>query len=235
MHVRGARLLAVTLVGLGIVAYSAWSLEFFLPTGLSPLHVPVRELMRPGRPYGDLFRITEVVSGAAFLLSGPPLVRLAPVQWTARLSAAAVSTYGVLLLVDAAYPVNAGVELALNLSFVVGSGSLVLWWPPRWRSVAVYALATVLLTWLCLLVLSELGPGHFAGVVSRLQALSRAVILAIGAAYLFRDPGSRRRLPAARRAGGAPKLSVPDETLFPGSPIEGNGVRHGRQREADRG
>jgi hypothetical protein len=231
VNVRGARLLAVTLVGLGIVAYSAWLLEFFLPTGLSPLHTPVRELMRAGRPYRDVFRIAGVVSGSAFLLAGPPLVRLAPVHWTARLTAAAVSVFGVLLLVDAAYPVNGVVELLLNVSFVAGSGSLVLWWPPGWRSIAFYALVTVLVTWLCLFVLSELGPGHFAGVVSRLQALSRAVILAIGTAYLFRDPGLHRRITLRK----PPELSVPDETIFPGSPTEGNGVRHGRQRQADRG
>lgn len=234
MDVRGARLLAVTLVGLGIVAYSAWLLAFVLPTGLSPLQVPVRELMRAGNPHRDFFRVAEVVSGAAFLLAGPPLVRLAPVHWTARLSAAAVSVFGVLLLFDAGYPVNAGIELLLNLSFVVGTGSLVLWWPPGWRSIALYALVTVLLTWLCLFVLSQLGPGHFAGLVSRLQALSRAVILAIGAAYLFRDPASGHR-PAQARIRKATKLSVPDATMSRTSATEGSGVRHGRQRQADRG
>jgi hypothetical protein len=214
------------------VAYSVWLLEFFLPTGLSPLHTPVRELMRPGRPYQDLFRVAGIVSGAAFLLTGPILVRLAPLHWTARLSAAAVSAFGLLLLLDAAYPVNWGIELALNVSFVIGTGSLVLWWPPGWRSFALYALVIVVVTWLCLLVLSELGPDHFAGVVSRLQALSRAVILAVGTAYLFRDPGRRRLV---QPVSETPKLSVPDETIPSTSAAEGNEVRHGRERQADRG
>lgn len=228
MNVRGARLLAVTLVGLGIVAYSAWLLEFFLDTGISPLHTPVRELMRPGRPYQELFRVAGFVSGAGFLLAGPPLVRMAPLHWKARLSAGAVSAFGALLLFDAACPVNRGIELALNVSFVVGTGSLALWWPPGWRSFAVYSLVITVVTWLCLLVLTELGPDHFAGVVSRLQALTRVVVLVVGTAYLFRDPGVHRR-------NETPKPSVPEETISPTSRAEGNGVRHGRARQADRG
>jgi hypothetical protein len=234
VDVHGARLLAATLIGLGIVAYSAWLLEFVLPTGLSPLHVPVQELMRAGHPHRDFFRIAEVVSGAAFLLAGPPLMRLVPVHWPARLTVATLSAFGVLLLFDAGYPGNAGIELLANLSFVVGTGSLVLWWPPGWRSIALYALATALLTWLCLFMLSRLGPAHFAGLVSRLQALSRAAILAIGAAYLFRAPVPGRRQ-GHGRIRKPTKLSVPDATMSPTSPTERNGDRHGRQRQADRG
>jgi hypothetical protein len=183
----------MTLVGLGGLAYSAWLLEFLLPTGVSALHDPVTELLAEGTPYRDVFRAATALAGLAFVLAGPPLVRLAPVHWTARLSAGAVSAFGVLLLVHAAYPLNPGVELLMNLAFVFGAGSLVLWWPRGWRTVAIAGLTLVLVTWLVMLVLMSLGPGHFAGIVSRVQLLSRVVLLAIGASYLFR--GRLPRLP----------------------------------------
>lgn len=185
MQVRAARLLAVILVGLGVLAYSAWLLEFFLPTGVSALHDPVRELTDSGTPYRDVFRAATAVAGLAFVLAGPPLVRMAPVHWTARMSAGSVSLFGVLVMVDAAYPMSPGLDLLMNLAFVVGAGSLVLWWPEGWRTVAIAGLTLMLATWLAMLVLS-LGPGHFLGIVSRVQALGRAILLAIGASYLYR-------------------------------------------------
>ena len=176
----------MTLVGLGVLAYSAWLLEFFLPTGVSALHDPIRELTAEGTPYRDVFRAAAAVAGLAFVLAGPPLVRMAPVHWTARMSSGAVSLFGALVMVDAAYPMSPGVELLMNLAFVVGAGSLVLWWPEGWRTVAIAGLTAVLATWLAMLVLMLLGPGHFLGIVSRVQALARAILLAIGAAYLYR-------------------------------------------------
>ncbi|MDT7727218.1 MAG: hypothetical protein QOI21_3794 [Actinomycetota bacterium] len=171
--------------------YSAWLLEFLLPTRVSPVHDPVRELTEAGMPYRDLFRAAAGVSGLAFLLSGPPLVRLAPVHWTARLSAASVSLLGILLLVGVAYPGIAGIDLLINLAFVAGAGSLVLWWPQGWRQIAIAGLVMVLATWLAMLVLMLLGPGHFIGIVSRVQMLGRALLLAIGASYLFRGELAR--------------------------------------------
>jgi hypothetical protein len=191
VQVRAARLLAVTLVGVGVLGYSAWLVEFFLPTGVSQVHQQVRELSGEGTPYRDVFRIGAVVSGLAFLLAGPTLVRLAPVHWTARLSSAAVSVFGMLVLMGVAYPRSAGIELLVNVVFVLGAGSLVLWWPRGWRSVAVAGLALALLTWLAMLVLTSMGPDHFIGVVSRVQVLGRAVLLSIGASYLFRGPAPR--------------------------------------------
>lgn len=193
MQVRAARLLAVSLVGLGVLAYSAWLLEFFLPTGVSALHDPVRELTAEGTPYRDVFRAATALAGLAFVLSGPPLMRMAPVHWTARLSAGSVSMFGVLVLIDAAYPMNPGLELLMNLAFVFGAGSLVLWWPQGWRTIAVAGLMLVVVTWLVMLVLMSLGPGHFLGIVSRIQVLGRAVLLVLGVAYLYRGHLPRPR------------------------------------------
>ena len=45
------------------MAYSAWVLEFLLPTSLSPMRAPVHELIEAGNPYQDVFRVAAVVSG----------------------------------------------------------------------------------------------------------------------------------------------------------------------------
>ncbi|MFD9896250.1 hypothetical protein ACFWY9_43460 [Amycolatopsis sp. NPDC059027] len=179
---RAARLIALVLVGLGVVAYSAWPLEFLFATGVSPLHDPVGELLTRH----PVFRVAQIVSGSAFLLVGPPLVRLAPVHWTGRLTAGSVSVFGALVFADAAYPGNTAVSLLTNVTFVVGSCSLVLWWPRGWRESAIIGLALIVLTWLAVLVTGSLGPGHFAGVATRAQLVVRAAQMVLGAMYVFR-------------------------------------------------
>jgi hypothetical protein len=123
----------------------------------------------------------------AFLLAGPPLVRLAPAHWTAGLTSAAVSLCGLVLPVDAVHPMDAAIEPLTNRTFVLGTGSLVLWWPPGWRSMAIAGLVLALLTWPGMLVLPLLAPGQFAGLCSRTQVVARALVLVLGGAYLLRD------------------------------------------------
>jgi hypothetical protein len=207
VHVRTARLLAVTLVTLGVTAYSAWLLEFLLPTGLSPVQVPVRELTAVGRPYRQVFLIAQVIAGAALLLAGPPLVRLAPVHWPARLTASAVALFGIVLLADAAYPMNTSLSLLTDMSFLLGSASLVLWWPPGWRALAVVGLILVLLTWLGTVVLTALGPEHYVGLVSRAQLLVRAFLLGAGTAYLLRGSSPVRKSRTLHAAGRSSHLN----------------------------
>ncbi|QRP44957.1 hypothetical protein [Amycolatopsis sp. FDAARGOS 1241] len=181
---RTARLTAVVLVGLGVVVYSAWLLEFFVPTGVSPTEQPAEDLL----PASPLFRTTSGFSGLAFLLAGPPLMRLAPVHWTGRLTASSVSFFGAVLVADAFVPGTTAVGLLANLAFVAGSLSLVLWWPPGWREWAVAGFALVLLTWALVLAASLLGPGHLEGVFTRVQLVVRAAFLIVGIAYVVVMP-----------------------------------------------
>lgn len=187
---RAARLFAVTLISLGVLAYSSWLLEFVLPTGLSVIDAPVSRLMYQGHAFSGVFRVGLVVAGLAFLLSGPPLVRLAPVHWTARLTAASVAMLGPLILLEAAFPENDGLVLVLNLVFVIGPASLVLWWPPGWRAFAATGLAVIVLTWAGLVVLQSMNVDHFSGLLSRVQMLVRVALLAAGACYVIWAPGN---------------------------------------------
>jgi hypothetical protein len=173
----------------GLVAYSAWLLEFVVPTGLSPLDRPAEDLLGANL----VFRIARGVAGLAFVLSGPPLMRLAPVHWTGRLSAISVCLFGFLLLADAVQPGTAVVEVVTNLVFAVGALSLVLWWPPRWRRWAVGGLVLVLVTSALVLVAGSLGPGHLEGLFTRAQLVVRTVLLAVGVTYLAVTPAPRRR------------------------------------------
>ncbi|GAA4549570.1 hypothetical protein GCM10023192_71980 [Amycolatopsis samaneae] len=175
------------------MAYCSWPLEFLVTTGVSPLHDPVGDLLT-GHP---LFRGAQVVAGSAFLLAGPPLVRLAPVHWTGRLTAGSVSLFGALVFAYALYPGSVAISLLTNITFVVGSCSLVLWWPPGWRESAIIGLVLVVLTWLAVLVAGSLGPEHFAGLATRAQHVVRAAQLVLGALYVLRVTPASRYVPRA--------------------------------------
>lgn len=185
-HVRTARIASALLMGLAVFAYSGWLLEFAVPTGVSPVRDPAAALLA-GPP---VFRVLLAVSGVAFLLSGPPLHRLGPVQWPARLSSISVSVFGAVVLVQAAYPESSGViSSLLSVILLVGVISLVLWWPPGWRRFAVAGLVLVLATWVAVVLAAQLG--EFEGVFSRFQLLVRAVLFGTGGAYAFIKPAPR--------------------------------------------
>ncbi|WIY03269.1 hypothetical protein QRX60_05240 [Amycolatopsis mongoliensis] len=173
-------------MGVAVLAYSGWLLEFFLPTGVSPVGDPVEALLA-GPP---VFRILLAVSGLAFVLAGPPLHRLGPVQWTARLSSISVSAFGVVALLQAAYPAQSVVLSSLaTVVLAVGVVSLILWWPPGWRALAVAGLVVVLVTWAALVLARQLDAGE--GVVSRVEQVVRAVLYGVGGAYAFIKPAPR--------------------------------------------
>ena len=179
---RTARFVSLLLVGVGVLTYSSWLLEFVLPARAAALHDPVWHLFTQ-----QPFRALHGVSGIAFLLAGPPLVRLAPVQWLGRLSPAAVSTFGLLVFLDAAVPGNPAISVLLNVVFVVGATSLVLWWPPGWRRLALAGLVLVLVTWLAVLL-----AGDYAGLATRVQLAARAALMAVGGAYVAVVTPARR-------------------------------------------
>ncbi|MFJ1761622.1 hypothetical protein ACIOD2_14975 [Amycolatopsis sp. NPDC088138] len=183
---RTARIASALLMGMAVVAYSGWLLEFFVPTGVSPVRDPADALLA-GPP---VFRILLAISGVAFLLAGPPLHRLGPVQWQARLSSISVSVFGVVVLVQAAYPDSSGaISSLLSTVLLVGVVSLVLWWPPGWRRLAVAGLVVVMATWLAVVLARQLG--EFEGVFSRLQLAVRAVLFGAGGVYAFVKPAPR--------------------------------------------
>ncbi|MEV6876636.1 hypothetical protein [Amycolatopsis sp. NPDC051128] len=178
---RTARIATILLVGAGLITYSGWLLEFVVPTGVSPVRDPVDALLA-----GPLvFRIMHAVSGVAFLLAGPPLRRIAPVQWQSWLGAMSVSAFGALVLAYAVVPGNVVLPLLLNAVFVVGAASLVLWWPPGWHRIAVIGLVLVLATWLASML------GEFEGVFTRLQMVVRVALLGAGAGYVLLASASR--------------------------------------------
>ena len=173
-------------MGMAVIAYSGWLLEFVVPTGVSPVRDPADALLA-GPP---VFRILLAVSGVAFLLAGPPLHRLGPVQWQARLSSISVSVFGAVVLVQVAYPDRSGlISSLLSAVLVVGVISLVLWWPPGWRRLAVVGLVLVMATWLAVVLARQLG--EFEGVFSRIQLVVRAVLFGVGGAYAFIKPAPR--------------------------------------------
>ncbi|MEV4057898.1 hypothetical protein AB0J55_42400 [Amycolatopsis sp. NPDC049688] len=183
---RTARIASALLIGVAVLAYSGWLLEFFLPTGVSPVRDPAEALL--GGP--PVFRVLLAVSGVAFLLAGPPLHRLGPVQWSARISSISVSAFGLVVLLQAAYPERSDVWSALLSAVLVGGViSLILWWPPGWRALAVAGLVVVLATWLAVVLAMQLDT--FEGVFTRVQLVVRAALYSIGGAYAFVKPAPR--------------------------------------------
>ncbi|MEV5720175.1 hypothetical protein AB0L41_40355 [Amycolatopsis mediterranei] len=183
---RTARIASALLMGVAVLAYSGWLLEFFLPTGVSPVRDPAEALLTGPR----VFRVLLAVSGVAFLLAGPPLHRLGPVQWSARLSSISVSAFGLLTLLQALYPERSDLLSALlSVVLVAGVISLILWWPPGWRALAVVGLVLVLATWLAVVLARQLDA--YEGVFTRAQLVVRAALYAIGGTYAFVKPAPR--------------------------------------------
>ncbi|MGW4528538.1 hypothetical protein [Amycolatopsis sp. NPDC004378] len=189
---RTARIASAFLMGVAVLAYSGWLLEFFLPTGVSPVDDPASALLA-GPP---VFRVLLAVSGVAFLLAGPPLHRLGPVQWSARLSSISVSAFGLLVLIQAVYPEHSDVlSSLLSVVLAVGVVSLILWWPPGWRALAVAGLVLVMATWLAVVLARQ--TGSYEGIFTRAQLVVRAVLYGVGGTYAFVKPAPRH----APRAG----------------------------------
>ncbi|WP_439376958.1 hypothetical protein [Amycolatopsis lexingtonensis] len=183
---RTARIASALLMGVAVLGYSGWLLEFFLPTGGSPVHDPVEALPAES----PVFRVLLAVSGVAFLLAGPPLHRLGPVQWSARLSSVSVSAFGLVVLVQAAYPERGDlISSLLSVILVVGVISLILWWPPGWRALAVVGLVVVLATWLAVVLSRQLDA--YEGVFTRIQLVVRAALYGVGGVYAFVKPAPR--------------------------------------------
>ncbi len=180
MH--AARVALIVLLGLGLAGYSAWLLEFFVQTGVSPTEQPVWDLFY-AQP---VFPVATAIGGLAFLLTGPALMRLAPARWSGRLTSVSVSAFGIVLMVYAGVPETVVTPNLLSAAVAVGALSLVFWWPPGWRACAVGCLAAVLVAW-ALVVVSTIS-GHLEGVFTRVQLVVHAAQVVIGGAYVLQTP-----------------------------------------------
>ncbi|MGW4397220.1 hypothetical protein ACWEHA_18200 [Amycolatopsis nivea] len=173
---------SIVLLGLGLAGYSAWLLEFFMQTGVSPTEQPVWELFR-AQP---VFPVATAIGGLAFFLTGPALMRLAPAHWSGRLTSVSVSAFGIMLMVYAGVPETVVTPNLLSAAVAVGALSLVFWWPSGWRACAVGCLVVVLLAW-ALVVASTL-TGHWEGVFTRVQLVVHSAQVVIGGAYIVQTP-----------------------------------------------
>lgn len=207
---RVVRTLGVGLLGLAALGYCGWVLEFFLPTGVPPWQSYVAELSADGRPYQDLFRVINFVTGALALASTPFLARLVPAQLMPRLTVIAVAVFGIVMLlrggltldcapsvgeicrqrqaggtVSSAHTATWVLSVATSVLFLLGVASAERWFPRgMWRNGlrVAFLLAAALGT--TIIVLDAFGPGHLVGVAVRAQLVVQAATLFTGATYL---------------------------------------------------
>ncbi|OEJ27147.1 hypothetical protein AR457_24500 [Streptomyces agglomeratus] len=103
---RGTRPVAVLLAA-GAVVYSAWVLEAVLATGLDPLRTYVSELAAAGRPFGGLFRTTDLIAGLLVLAGAlGALVRYRPRGLWDRTGWAALALFGAATAADSRLPLS---------------------------------------------------------------------------------------------------------------------------------
>ncbi|KID27962.1 DUF998 domain-containing protein [Prauserella rugosa] len=198
----------VSLLVIGIVGQLGWLAELVLTTHVSPLHTVISGLAAPGEPYAVVFRTMEVASGVAFVLSVPPMLRLAPVQRRARLTILMVGLLGVAYVLRGAFPIecvhdgsgvctpdpaltpggyiNFAASMLVSLLCAAGPIGLLLWWYGRWTVAPMTGIVVGTLSWIVLVLDGLLGPGIFAGLASRAQMVGASIVLGAGAVYLAR-------------------------------------------------
>ncbi|MGW5732206.1 MULTISPECIES: DUF998 domain-containing protein [Streptomyces] len=88
------------LLTLGAVAYSAWLLEAFLGTGLSPLSSYVSELAARDQPFGTLFRTTDLIAGLLVLAGAVGALLWLPRRWSTVVGWAGLALFGAATAVD---------------------------------------------------------------------------------------------------------------------------------------
>lgn len=92
----------------GALAYSTWSVEVFLPTGLSPRTAYVSELAAEDQPYGTFFRTVDlfagllVLAGAVWALT----VRPTPRTWLSAVGWAGLALFGAATVADSRLPLS---------------------------------------------------------------------------------------------------------------------------------
>ncbi len=208
--VRTALYAAVVLMVIGGVAYWSWLLEFFLPTGLSPVHARIGEATAEGQPYRDLFRTAYVVAGIAFMLMVPPLLRLVPAQTWPRVVVLLLGIFGLNVLLSALFTLDCAPSASQRCRDLIAEGEVSVahqihfatawvttaiqlaaaacverWWLGGWRTAARVAFVIVLAAAIVVAILESFGSGQFVGLLVRLQLVTMVGLLFVGAAYLL--------------------------------------------------
>ncbi len=212
------RLTAVLLI-VGAVSHAGFLAEAFLDTELSPWHTVPARLASAGQPYREVFRYADGVAGAAFVLAGPSLFRIAPVHWPGRLTVVVLFGYGLVLLLRAAFPppcipegaglcattghVGDLLVLSAGVQYVAGPLIVGAWWRGRWRVVTRALFVLQFALWTALVAAGWLLDGRFVGLAARLQTLGASVLFGVGAVYILRMGGARRPPERSPQAEGS--------------------------------
>lgn len=180
------------------VLYSFWLIELVLPTGLSSVNSYVSELLADNQPYRWVFRVTDVLAACCLLL--------AAVRMRGRLVIAAVLVFAVATLADTVLSLDCAATVdalcrqreatgAVSLGHRLHNVTSVLTFVSALvaavglerltRSWSVRAVVVLLATSGVLSAVLANQPG--AGLVQRLQLLTIAVGLLLGARASRRD------------------------------------------------
>ncbi|MEU6821312.1 DUF998 domain-containing protein [Streptomyces atriruber] len=101
-----SRVVAVLLLA-GALAYSTWSVEVFLPTGLSPGTAYVSELAAEDQPYGTFFRTVDLFAGLLVLAGAVwALLRRSPRGWWVTAGWAGLALFGAATAADSRLPLS---------------------------------------------------------------------------------------------------------------------------------
>lgn len=221
------RRLTAGLLFVGAVVHAGFLVEVFLDTALSPWHTVPARLSAAGQPYGEVFRVFDVVAGAAFVAAGPFLRRLAPVHRLGRATAALVWGYGAVLLARAALPPECVLQTAelcaaptgrlgelpvilAGAQYVVSPLIVSLWWRGGWKAATRALFAVQFGLWAGLVVAHALFDGCYAGLAARAQVLVASAFLLVGVRYVLRMGTARR----TRRPD--PTAEAPEAAACPG-------------------
>ncbi|MEV7191492.1 DUF998 domain-containing protein [Streptomyces sp. NPDC093510] len=101
-----ARAVAVLLLA-GALAYSTWSAEVFVPTGLSPRTAYVSELAAEDQPYGTFFRTLDFLAGLLVLVAAASALLRLPLRdrWSAA-GWAGLALFGAATAADSRLPLS---------------------------------------------------------------------------------------------------------------------------------
>ncbi len=98
--------LAVVLLALGALAYTAWVLELVLATGLDLVQAYVSELAATDQPLGGLFRATDLAAGLLVLAAACTALRWLPHRPWATTGWAALALFGAATAADSRLPLS---------------------------------------------------------------------------------------------------------------------------------